>query len=182
MDMNRMTQKTQEAIQSAQSLAVRYGHVEVDGEHLLLALLEQEGGLVSRLVQRLDIDSGKLIEAVRSVLQSLTSVSGPGVEPGKIYVTQRFNQLMVKAESEAKQLKDDYVSVEHLLLAMTDEGRKTATDKIFQEFNLTRDRLLQVLTAIRGHQRVTSADPEGTYEALEKYGLDLVKEVHKGQA
>ena len=181
MDMNRMTQKTQEAIQSAQSLAVRYGHVEVDGEHLLLALLEQEGGLVSRLVQRLDIDSGKLIEAVRSVLQSLTSVSGPGVEPGKIYVTQRFNQLMVKAESEAKQLKDDYVSVEHLLLAMTDEGRKTAAGKIFQEFNLTRDRLLQVLTAIRGHQRVTSADPEGTYEALEKYGLDLVKEVHKGK-
>ncbi len=181
MDMNRMTQKTQEAIQSAQSLAVRYGHVEVDGEHLLLALLEQEGGLVSRLVQRLDIDPGKLIEVVRSELQRLTSVSGPGVEPGKIYVTQRFNQLMVKAESEAKQLKDDFVSVEHLLLAMTDAGSKTALGKIFQQFNLTRDRLLQVLTAIRGHQRVTSADPEGTYEALEKYGLDLVKEVHKGK-
>ena len=181
MDMNRMTQKTQEAIQSAQSLAVRYGHVEVDGEHLLLALLEQEGGLVSRLVQRLDIDPGKLIEAVRSELQRLTSASGPGVEPGKIYVTQRFNQLMVKAESEAKQLKDDYISVEHLLLALTEEGGKTAAGKIFQQFNLTRDRLLQVLTAIRGHQRVTSADPEGTYEALEKYGLDLVKEVHKGK-
>lgn len=181
MDMNRMTQKTQEAIQSAQSLAVKYGHVEVDGEHLLLALLEQEGGLVSRLVQRLDIDPKALNEAVCSELQRLTSVSGPGVEPGKIYVTQRFNQLMVKAESEAKQLKDDFISVEHLLLVMTDEGSKTALGKILQQFNLTRDRLLQVLTAIRGHQRVTSADPEGTYEALEKYGLDLVKEVHKGK-
>ena len=130
MDMNRMTQKTQEAIQSAQSLAVRYGHVEVDGEHLLLALLEQEGGLVSRLVQRLNVDPGLVIEAVRSQLQKLPSVSGPGVEPGKIYVTQRFNQILVKAESEAKRLKDDFVSVEHLLLVMTDEGNKTAVGRI----------------------------------------------------
>ncbi len=181
MDMNRMTQKTQEAIQSAQSLAVRYGHVEVDGEHLLQALLEQEGGLVSRLVQRLDIDPKALIAAVRSELQRLPSVSGPGAEPGKIYVTQRFNQLIVKAEAEAKQLKDDFVSVEHLLLVMTDEGSKTVAGRILQKFNLSRDRLLVALTAVRGHQRVTSAEPEATYEALEKYGLDLVKEVQKGK-
>ncbi len=181
MDMNRMTQKTQEAIQSAQSLAVRYGHVEVDGEHLLQALLEQEGGLVSRLVQRLDIDPKALIAAVRSELQRLSSVSGPGAEPGKIYVTQRFNQMMAKAESEAKQLKDDFISVEHLLLVMTDESSKTAIGRVLQKFNLSRDRLLQALTAVRGHQRVTSAEPEATYEALEKYGLDLVKEVQKGK-
>ena len=162
MDMNRMTQKTQEAIQSAQSLAVRYGHVEVDGEHLLQALLEQEGGLVSRLVQRLDIDPKALIAAARSELQRLPSVSGPGAEPGKIYVTQRFNQLLVKAESEAKQLKDDFVSVEHLLLVLTDES-KTVAGRVLQKFNLSRERLLQALTAVRGHQRVTSADPEGTY-------------------
>jgi len=181
MDMNRMTQKTQEAIQSAQSLAVRYGHVEVDGEHLLQALLEQEGGLVSRLVQRLDIDPKALIAAIRSELQRLPSVSGPGAEPGKIYVSQRFNQLIVKAEGEAKQLKDDFVSVEHLLLVMTLEGSKTVVGRILQKFNLSRDRLLVALTAVRGHQRVTSADPEATYEALEKYGLDLVKEVRKGK-
>ncbi len=181
MDMNRMTQKTQEAIQAAQSLAVRYGHVEVDGEHLLQALLEQEGGLVSRLVQRLDIDPKELITAVRSELQRLPSVSGPGAEPGKIYVTQRFNQMMAKAESEAKQLKDDFISVEHLLLVMTEESSKTVIGRVLQEFNLNRDRLLQALTAVRGHQRVTTADPEGTYEALEKYGLDLVQEVHKGK-
>jgi ATP-dependent Clp protease ATP-binding subunit ClpB len=181
MDVNRMTQKTQEALQSAQSLAVRYGHVEVDGEHLLLALLEQENGLVARLVQRLDIEPKALIQAVHAELQRLPAVSGPGVEPGKIYVTQRFNQLLVKAESEAKRLKDDYISVEHVLLAMTDEGNKTPAGRVLQKFNLNRDRLLQVLTTVRGHQRVTSADPEGTYEALEKYGRDLVKEAQKGK-
>ena len=181
MDINRMTQKTQEALQAAQSLAVRFGHVEVDGEHLLLALLEQEGGLVARLVQRLDIEPKVMAQAVLAELQRLPAVSGPGVEAGKIYVTQRFNQLLVKAESEAKRLKDDFISVEHVLLAMTDEGSKTALGRILRQFNLSRDRLLQVLTAVRGHQRVTSADPEGTYEALEKYGRDLVKDAQKGK-
>jgi ATP-dependent Clp protease ATP-binding subunit ClpB len=181
MDMNRMTQKSQEAIQAAQALATRFGHVEVDGEHLLLALFEQTEGLVARLVQRLDIDPGAVTETLRKEVQRLPAVSGPGVEPGKIYVTQRFNQLLVKAESEARRLKDDYVSVEHLLLAFVDEWGKTAAGKILQQFNLTRDRLLQVLTAVRGHQRVTSADPEATYEALDKYGVDLVKQVQQGK-
>jgi ATP-dependent Clp protease ATP-binding subunit ClpB len=181
MDMNRMTQKSQEAIQAAQALATRFGHVEVDGEHLLLALFEQSEGLVARLVQRLDIDPGTVTETLRREIQRLPAVSGPGVEPGKIYVTQRFNQLLVKAEAEAKRLKDDYVSVEHLLLAFVDEGGKTAAGKILQQFNLSRDRLLQVLTAVRGHQRVTSADPEATYEALDKYGVDLVKQVQQGK-
>jgi ATP-dependent Clp protease ATP-binding subunit ClpB len=181
MDMNRMTQKSQEAVQAAQALATRYGHVEVDGEHLLLALFEQTEGLVARLVQRLDIDPDTVTEKLRTEVQRLPAVSGPGVEPGKIYVTQRFNQLLVRAEAEAKRLKDDYVSVEHLLLAFVDEGGKTAAGKILQQFNLSRDRLLQVLTAVRGHQRVTSADPEATYEALDKYGIDLVKQVRQGK-
>jgi ATP-dependent Clp protease ATP-binding subunit ClpB len=181
MDMNRMTQKSQEAIQSAQALATRYGHVEVDGEHLLLALFEQAEGLVARLVQRLDIDPKIITETLRTEVQRLPAVSGPGVEPGKIYVTQRFNQLLVKAEAEAKRLKDDYVSVEHLLLAFVDEGGNTAAGKILQQFKLTRERLLQVLTAVRGHQRVTSAEPEATYEALDKYGVDLVKQVQQGK-
>ncbi len=181
MDMNRMTQKSQEAIQAAQALATRFGHVEVDGEHLLLALFEQPEGLVARLVQRLDIDPKTITETLRTEVQRLPAVSGPGVEPGKIYVTQRFNQLLMKAEAEAKRLKDDYVSVEHLLMACVDEGGKTAAGKILQQFNLTRDRLLQVLTAVRGHQRVTSADPEATYEALDKYGVDLVKQVQQGK-
>jgi len=181
MDINRMTQKTQEALQAAQSLAVHFGHVEVDGEHLLLALLEQEGGLVPRLVARLDIDLRNLVAATRKELEKIPSVSGPGVEAGKVYVTQRFNHLMVKAEQEAKQLKDEYISVEHVLLVLADEGKKSPAGRVLLQFNLTRERLLQMLSDVRGHQRVTSSDPEGTYEALEKYGRDLVKEVQKGK-
>src|SRR5210317_556930 len=181
MDINRMTQKTQDALQAAQSLAVHFGHVEVDGEHLLLALLEQEGGLVPRLVARLDIDLRNLVAATRKELEKIPSVSGPGVEAGKVYVTQRFNQLLVKAEQEAKHLRDEYISVEHLLLVLADEGKKSPAGRVLLQFNLTRDRLLQMLSDVRGHQRVTSSDPEGTYEALEKYGRDLVKEVQKGK-
>jgi len=180
MDINRFTQKSQEALQAAQSLAVRFGHVEVDGEHLLLALLEQESGLVPRLVVRLDLDPQALVRAVRDELQKRPSVSGPGAEPGKVLVTRRFSALLVKAEDEAKRLKDDYISVEHLLLALVEEGGKGAAGRVLQQFNISRDRLLKVLTEVRGHQRVTSADPEATYEALAKYGRDLVKEARKG--
>ena len=177
MDINRMTQKTQEAIQSAQSLAIQYGHVEVDGEHLLFALLKQEGGLVPRLISRLGAEPANLVDAMQGELERMPAVSGPGVEAGKVYVTQRFNRLMVKAEAEAKHLKDEFISVEHLLLVLVDEGKNTPSGRVLNQFNITRDRLLQVLSDVRGHQRVTSADPEGTYEALEKYGRDLVKDV-----
>jgi ATP-dependent Clp protease ATP-binding subunit ClpB len=181
MDINKMTQKTQEALQAAQDIALKRGHVEVDGEHLLSALLEQEGGLVPRLLQKMDVSVESLVEAVRKELDRRPSVSGPGVESGKIYVTQRLNRLLLKAQEEAGHLRDDYVSVEHLLLALVDEGDATAAGKLFKSFNITRDRLLEALTAIRGHQRVTSPDPENTYEALEKYGRDLVQEVQKGK-
>jgi ATP-dependent Clp protease ATP-binding subunit ClpB len=181
MDLNRMTQKTQEAVQAAQSIATRHGHVEVDGEHLLLALLEQEGGLIARLVTRLDISPGALVTALKAELQRKPAVSGPGLEAGKVYISQRLHQLMVRAEEQAQHLKDEYLSVEHLLLAFVEEGDKTASGRILKQFNLTRDRLLKVLTEIRGHQRVTSMDPEATYEVLEKYGLDLVKAARKGK-
>ena len=153
----------------------------MDGEHLLAALLEQEGGLVPRLLQRMEVPVESLAAALRQELEKRPSVSGPGVEAGKIYVTQRFNRLLIKAEEEARRLKDDYVSVEHLLLALAEEGTGTAAGRLFRQFNISRDRLLQALTAMRGHQRVTSAEPEGTYEALEKYGRDLVQEVRKGK-
>ena len=181
MDLNKLTQKSQDAVQAAQAKAMKLGHVEVDGEHLLAALLEQEGGLVPRLLQKIDVPVDNLAAALKKELERRPSVSGPGTEPGKIYVTQRLNRLLLKAEEEAKRLRDDYVSVEHLLLALIEEGTATAAGRLFKEFGLTRDRLLQALTAVRGHQRVTSADPEGTYEALEKYGRDLVKEVRKGK-
>jgi ATP-dependent Clp protease ATP-binding subunit ClpB len=181
MDFNRLTQKSQEAVQQAQSIATRRGHIEVDGEHLLLALVQQEGGLVPRLLEKLDVVPGNFARALEAELDRRPSVSGPGAEEGKIYVSQRFNRLLVKAEAEAKRLKDDYVSVEHLLLALLAEGDATAAGKLFQQFKLNHPQVLQALQAIRGHQRVTSQDPEGTYEALQKYGRDLVQEVHKGK-
>ncbi|MGE4578266.1 MAG: ATP-dependent chaperone ClpB [Desulfuromonadales bacterium] len=181
MDPNKMTEKTQEAMQAAQTRAMKYGHLEVDVEHLLMALLEQQGGLIGRLLQRMDVPVDNFAAAVKQELERRPSVSGPGVEAGKIYVTQRLNRLLIKAQEEATHLKDDYVSVEHLLLAMVEEGPSTAAGKLLAQFKITRDRLLQALTAVRGHQRVTSPDPEGTYEALEKYGRDLVKEVQKGR-
>ncbi|APG28451.1 ATP-dependent chaperone ClpB [Syntrophotalea acetylenivorans] len=181
MDTNKLTQKTQEALQAAQDEAVKRGHIEVDGEHLLMALLQQQGGLVPRLLQKVDVPVDNLANELRKELERRPSVSGPGTEAGKVYVTQRLNRLLLKAEEEAKQLRDDYISVEHVLLAIAEEGEATAAGKLFKQFNINRDRILQALTAVRGHQRVTTPDPESTYEALEKYGRDLVKEVEKGK-
>ncbi len=181
MDINKMTIKTQEALQAAQTRAVKMGHVEVDGEHLLDALLEPPDGLVPRLFTKLEVPLEGFKRALKRELEKRPSVSGGGTEAGKIYVTQRFNRLMVKAEAEARHLKDEFISVEHLLLALVDEGKETAAGRLFSEFKLDRNRLLQALNEIRGHQRVTSPEPEETYEALEKYGIDLVKAVQQGK-
>jgi ATP-dependent Clp protease ATP-binding subunit ClpB len=181
MDMNQLTVKCQEALQAAQTRAVRYNHQEVDGEHLLLALLEQPDGLIPHLVQRMEVSDAAVRERLEQALDKKPRISGPGIEPGKVYITQRMNRLLVQAQNEAKNLKDEYVSVEHLLLAFVDEGRSTPAGAILQEFKITRELLLKTLTAIRGHQRVTSADPEGTYEALQKYGRDLVEEARSGK-
>src|SRR5918998_5701282 len=181
MDLNRLTQKSQEAVQAAQTKALRYGHVEVDGEHLLLALLEQTDGLVPRLLARMEISVPALSRAIEQELERRPKTSGPGLEAGKIYVTQRLQKLMLQAEEAAKRLKDEYVSVEHLLLALVDEGSMTAAGRILQQFHVSRDALLDTLTAVRGHQRVTSAMPETAYEALEKYGVDLVAQARQGK-
>ncbi|WP_092350663.1 ATP-dependent chaperone ClpB [Desulfuromusa kysingii] len=181
MDLNRTTQKVQEALQEAQSHALRLGHVEIDGEHLLLALCEQQDGLAPRLLQKLDIPVADILTELNQNLKSRPQMGGPGADSSKLYASRRLGQLMLQAETEAKQLKDEYVSVEHILLAAVAEGERTAGGKIFKKYKLDRERLLQVLTEVRGHQRVTSQDPESTYEVLEKYGRDLVEEVKKGK-
>jgi len=181
MDINRLTQKSQEALSQAQAGAVRRGQVEVDVEHLLAALLASPDGLVARLLQRMDLDPGALAAEVERELDRRPQVSGPGSEAGKIFLTQRLSRLLVAAESEAKRLKDEYVSVEHLFLAVLDESPAGAAAKTLKTFGVTRDRFLQALTAVRGSQRVTSSDPEATYEALEKYGIDLVKQARDGK-
>ena len=181
MDMNRLTQKSQEAVHDAQTKAVRYGHIEIDGEHLLLALLEQSEGLLPRLLKKMDVPVDSFKIKIEQSLDRKPRVSGPGTEPGKVYVTQRLDKILVKAEEEAKHLKDEYVSVEHLILPMIDEGDSSAAGRTFKEFHITREKFLEALTSVRGHQRVTSATPEGTYEAMEKYGVDLVAQAKAGK-
>ncbi|WP_301176668.1 ATP-dependent chaperone ClpB [Actinomadura geliboluensis] len=181
MDPNRLTQKSQEALHDAQTKALRFGHVEVDGEHLLLALLDQAGGLVPRLLTEAKADPARLREALEAELGRRPSVSGPGTEPGKVLVTQRLSRLLDTAQQEADRLKDDYVSVEHLVIALLEEGSATAAGRLLARQGVSRDSFLEALTRIRGHQRVTSAMPEVAYEALEKYGRDLVADAAAGK-
>ncbi len=181
MDFNKLTIKSQEAMKGAETKAIRYGHVEVDGEHLLLTLLEQPDGLVPKLLQRMDVPVERMRERLEQELEKKPRVSGPGVEAGKVYITQRLNKLLTNAEEEAQRLKDEYVSVEHIFLAFLREGRGTPAGRLIQEFGITRDAFLQTLTSVRGHQRVTSASPESTYEALQKYGRDLVQEARNNK-
>ncbi len=176
MDINKFTTKSQEALQAAETKAIRFGHIEVDGEHLLLALLEQPDGLATRLFKKMDIPLESMRQRLEEGLNRKPRVSGPGVEPGKIYITNRLNRLLTEAQEQAKRLKDEYVSVEHILLAFLQEGTSTPAGQTLQQFGVTRDSLLKTLTSIRGSQRVTSATPESAYEALQKYGRDLVDE------
>jgi ATP-dependent Clp protease ATP-binding subunit ClpB len=171
VDINKLTEKLQEALSSAQSKAVRYSHQQVDVEHLLLALLEQERGLASSILNKANVDTESLKRNIEQELARLPKVTGPTGEPGQVYVTSRLNRLLTQAEDESKRLGDEYVSVEHVLLAMTDDTGPTG--RIFKQFGITRERLMQTLREVRGSQRVTSQNPEATYEALEKYGRDL---------
>ncbi|WP_027183511.1 ATP-dependent chaperone ClpB [Desulfovibrio inopinatus] len=181
MDLNKFTQKSQEAITEAQSVAVKHGHQQVDIEHLLSALIAQKDGLVPRLIERAGIDLAAYTKALEAELSRLPSVSGPGASPGQIFVTQRLNEVLVKAQDLAKNMKDEYVSVEHLFLSMFDDLGKSSVSNINKQFGLTKEKILSVLTEVRGKQRVTSANPEETYEALKKYGRDLVEEAEKGK-
>ena len=180
MDPNRLTQKSQEALAAAQQMALRTGRLEVDVEHVLLALLEQPDGLVPRLLARADVDVSTLMDAVQQNLASRPSVSGPGAS-GDVRMARTLARLLDIAEQEAERLKDDYVSVEHLLLAMLSPDLHTAAGRFLRDGGLSRERLLQILTEVRGSQRVSSQTPEATYEALERYGRDLVSEARSGR-
>jgi ATP-dependent Clp protease ATP-binding subunit ClpB len=181
MDPNRLTQKSQEALHDAQTKALRFGHTEVDSEHLLLALLDQAEGIVPPLLAQVGADPGRLHKALDAELERRPRVSGPGVAPGQIAVTQQLSRLLDDAEQEASRLKDEYVSVEHLVLALLAEGPATGAGRLLHEEGVTRAAFLQALSRIRGNQRVTSAMPEVAYEALAKYGQDLVKEAASGR-
>jgi ATP-dependent Clp protease ATP-binding subunit ClpB len=181
MEMDRLTVKSQEALQEAQTKAIRFGHTEVDGEHLLLALLERPDDLASRLLASIGTDVEALREAVESELSRRPRTTGPGAAPGQVFLTQRLARLLDAAEQEAKRLKDEYVSVEHLLLAMLAEGPSSAAGRQLSQAGVTRESFLTALTNVRGSQRVTSAMPEVAYEALDKYGRDLVADARLGK-
>ena len=175
MDLTKFTEKSQAALMEAQAIATRNHHQAVDVEHLTLALLEQEGGLVPRLFEKAGVSPDLLQTRVQEALEHIPRVSGDTVTDQGLYVTQRLNKLLVTAQDEAKKLKDEYVSVEHLVLAMFAEPATTGIGRIFKTLNIRRENFLQALTEVRGSQRVTSANPEATYEALEKYGRDLTR-------
>ena len=181
MDPNRLTTKSSEALHDAQAKAVRLGHTEVDGEHLLAALLDQPQGLVPRLLAQSGVDGDKLSADLEAGLARLPKVSGPGAPPGQVAITQRLARLLDTADREAGRLKDEYVSVEHLLLALIDEGQVSSAGQLLHYSGLTKDTFLNALTTVRGNQRVMSATPEAAYEALEKYGRDLVAEAASGR-
>jgi ATP-dependent Clp protease ATP-binding subunit ClpB len=178
MDPSKLTQKSQEALHDAQTKALRYGHQDLEVEHLLLALLEQPDGLVPRLLDRMTVNVTAVRTAVEDHLESRPSVSGSGAS-GDVRLSRTLGLMLDAAEKEANRLKDEYVSVEHLILAMLDSD--SAAARILKEHHVTRDGFLQMLTEVRGSQRVTSATPEAAYEALEKYGRDLVEEARLGK-
>jgi ATP-dependent Clp protease ATP-binding subunit ClpB len=179
MDFNRLTEKSQEAIRQAQTLAINHSNQQVDVEHLLAALLEQEGGLAPSILLRADVPLEALHRRIIQEIDKFPKVSSGSTQPDQVYITNRLSRVMNEAEGEAKRLKDDYVSVEHLLLAIASDSG--ASGKILKEFGLTRDRLMKALVDVRGNQRVTTPNPEATYEALQKYGRDLTDLAAKGK-
>ncbi|MEM6552923.1 MAG: ATP-dependent chaperone ClpB [Planctomycetota bacterium] len=182
MDFQKLTQKTQQALQEAQSLAIQRGHQAVDTEHFLLALVQQPEGLIPRLLDKLGRPADLVAKELDRALDQRPSVSGPGATnaPNQINLTQGLSQLLVAAEQQAAKLKDEYVSVEHPVLALLADGKSEAA-QILIGLGITRDAFLAALTEVRGNQRVQSNNPEATYESLEKYGTDLVAAARAGK-
>ena len=181
MDMNRMTQKVSEAITSAQSLATRLSHQEVDGEHLLAELLAQKDGLTPRLIEQCGVSPDLIKSKIESSLAKRSKVTLGPSQANTLYITQRLQQLFVKAEDEAKQLQDEYISVEHLLLCFIGEMNNSDAGKAFKDAGISRESFMKALEKVRGHQRVTSDSPESQYDALNKYGSDLVEMAKLGK-
>jgi ATP-dependent Clp protease ATP-binding subunit ClpB len=174
-----MTEKTQEALQSAQTITARFGHQQIDPEHLLLALMEQRDGLVPKILTTMGVPAKGVQSAVEKHLAELPKVSGAGA--GQMYMGQRLGRVMDAAEKEARKLKDDYTSVEHLLLGMVDEGPSSPGGRILSEAGVSRESLMKALASVRGHQRVASQTPEDTYQPLERYGRDLTEMAAQGK-
>ena len=174
MNAQKFTQKSLEAIQEAQNIALEHNSMQIEQEHLVCALLEQKDGLIPQLMKKMGTDPDALLHAVEQRVEGLPGVTGPGRESGKIYVSGDVDQNLAAAEREAGRMKDEYVSVEHIMMAVL-EKPNTGMSRIFQQFGVTKDQFLSVLATVRGNTRVTSDTPEETYDSLSKYGQDLVE-------
>ena len=179
MNANRFTEKLQEALARAQSNAVSAHHQAVEVEHLAAAMLEDDQGLAASILKIAVADVAAIRQKIADELRKIPRVSGSGADSGQTYITQRLDRVMARAEQEATKLTDEYVSIEHVLIAMLEE--KGATAKILRDSGLTHDKLMTVLKTVRGNQRVTSSNPEVTYQALERYGRDLTKMAAAGK-
>ncbi len=180
MDFAKLTQMSRQAVTDAQNVARRLNHNEVDTLHLLSALLSQERGTVPGLLEKMGLTASAMALAVDRELSRLPSVTG-SVDTSKVYVTQAVNDVLTRAEKEADSLKDDFVSVEHLFLGLLDVAKPDSLKQLFKSFGLDRSKVLAALKEVRGNQRVTTDNPETTYQALEKYGIDLVNQARKGK-
>ena len=174
MNIEQMTQKTREALQAAQRIAVEYSNNAVEQEHLLAALAQQQDGLIPQMLQTLGVDANAFAQAALQKVEALPRVTGSGRDPEKIYISSDLDRALNAAEQQAKQMKDEYISVEHVFLGILQHPGKAANE-IFKMFGITTEKFMQQLSAVRGNQRVTSDNPEDTYNALKKYGQDLVE-------
>ncbi|ADU63337.1 MAG: ATP-dependent chaperone ClpB [Pseudodesulfovibrio sp.] len=181
MDSNKFTRKTQEAVSEAQNLAIRHGHQQIDCEHLMHALVAQEQGLVPQILRKLGVAPDAYMGAVDAEIAKLPRVSGPGARPDQILVTQRLQSVLVAADDQARRIKDEFVSVEHVFLALMNEPSSTGVGRVNKQFGLDANKVLRALGEVRGKQRVTSDNPEATYDSLKKYGRDLVEEARQGR-
>ncbi len=177
MNFEKWTEKAQSAVMDSQNIAIERGNQTMEAEHLHLALLQQEEGLIPKLLKYMEIRPEEVAEQVSGQIDQLPKVQGGG---DSLYTSRRLSQLLMNAEKKAEQFKDEYVSVEHIYLALLDE-KNTPAAQIFAKYGITKDKFLQVLSKVRGNQRVTSQNPEDNYEALEKYGRDLVEQARKGK-
>ena len=173
MNMNQFTQKTIEALQSAQRLAVEYSNQAVEQEHVLAALAQQSDGLIPQMLTKMNVDPGTFSTAAVEKVSALPRVTGSGRDPDKVYISGDLDRALNAAEDQAKQMKDEYISVEHVFLGILQRPGKAAGE-LLRQFGITQEKFMQQLSAVRGNQRVTSDNPEETYNALEKYGTDLV--------
>ena len=174
MNTQKLTQRSMEAIQEAQSIALRAQNMQIEQVHLFQALLRQENGLIGQLLQKLDVDTAAMEKSLQERIDAMPAVTGSGRQPGSVYVSREVDSALTSAEQTAEKMKDDYVSVEHIALALIEHPAGTLR-KVLQQYRVDKNAFLQALMQVRGNTRVTSENPEETYDVLTKYGSDLVE-------